>query len=90
MRFLKTGLASIMALAIAGSFGVGSAQAFSRIDGPAISSTVEHVAAKPKKAKAAKKVKKAKKAKKAAWKSCGASKYHDKKTGKCADATTKK
>jgi hypothetical protein len=86
MRFLKTGLASIMALAIAGSFGVGNAQAFSRIDGPAISSTVEQVAAKPKKAKAAKKVKKAKKAK---WKSCGATKYHDK-TGKCADATKKK
>ena len=87
MRFLTTGLASIVALAIAGSLSIGSAQALSRIDGPAISSTVEKVAAKKATAKPAKKAKKAKKAK---WKSCGAAKYHDKKTGKCADATKKK
>jgi hypothetical protein len=82
MRLLTKGLASIVALAVAGSLSMGAVQAAAKADKPAVTATVEKAAGK--KAKKAK----AKKAR-VAWKSCGVGKYHDK-SGKCVDASAKK
>jgi len=87
MRILTRSLASILAVAVAGSISIGAAQAVSKLDGPAVSSTVEEIAAKKAKKPKAKAAKKAGKTSK--WKSCGVGKYHDKK-GKCAAAAAKK
>jgi hypothetical protein len=79
MRLLTKGLASIVALAVAGSLSMGTVQAAAKADKPAVTATVEKAAGK-----------KAKKAKaRVAWKSCGVGKYHDK-SGNCVDASAKK
>lgn len=77
MRFMKAGLASVAALAVAGIMTAGAAQAVSKTPAPAVSNAVELVKAKAKKAKTGPG-------------HCGTLKYWDKKKKACADATTKK
>jgi len=91
MRILGKFLASAAVLAFVSGVSVGGAQAVPA-GKVAASSQVELIAAKkkaaPKKKAAKKSAKKA--AKKGGPGTCGTMKYWDKKTKKCADATTKK
>jgi hypothetical protein len=74
MRLLTKAFTLALAAGFAGSIGVGTAQAVSKLNAPAVGASVELVAGKKAKAK---------------WKSCGVNMYHDK-SGKCADARSKK
>jgi hypothetical protein len=74
MRFMTLSLASLAAVAFAGVMTVGTAHAVSKPGTPAIGKTMELVKGK----------------KKSGPGHCGTMKYWDKKTKKCADATSKK
>jgi hypothetical protein len=75
MHFMKAGLVSVAAVAVAGVMTAGVAQAVSKLGPPSIAGTVELAKGK---------------AKKAGPGFCGTMKYWDKKTKACADATMKK
>jgi hypothetical protein len=84
----KTGLAAILALAFAGGTGLGAAQAFTKLERPAVSSSVEQIAAKKMHKKKRHKMMANKHKKHKKWKSCGVYKYHG--MGTCMDARKKK
>jgi hypothetical protein len=97
MRMSGKVLASAVALALAGVMSMGVAQAIPAAGKVAVSSQLDLIAAKKAAAKkpaakktAAKKPAAKKAAKKGGPGTCGVMKYWDKKTKKCADATTKK
>jgi hypothetical protein len=97
MRVFGKFVVSAAAMALASSLTLVSAQAVPSAGKMSLSSQVVKVAEEKKDTKkkpAAKKAKPKAKAKKGAKKvgpgSCGVMKYWDKKTKKCADATTKK